>query len=613
MRDERTAHTYVLVRGVAVPPTQRDANTTQSSPLLLVSCNRPSQPGLLGAASLIMTFSFLTFFLFGAPCLLGGVLSFQAPAKLISSRLIQPTSLAVSPLFATSTTDIPPTRSAASSSSADSIASRAKRTTAFTDWARSNDIQIGGVSVEGGDVADGLGLVTTRDVKPGDVVVTVPTNVVLSVTSPGEYNRGARELFDDKNVYRDAPWWAQLSVQLNRYDKVNSIDLDSGIDMRGWLDSLPRTFDTPIHWSKGALEELQYTYLSSSIASQKRQWYDQYQTMMRGLGSSSPLQSMTFADFVWGAENARSRAFSGSYGGSAFNPLPYGLTILLVAAYVGLGIGSLEQAANGAAVVICGSILKDFVLPKLSKVQKYIICPFIDMSNHKGIGESGDVAFEYFGDAYSLSITNGPVAKGEELFISYGPRSNDQLLKYYGFVEENNPHDVYIMPQLREWDVSALEAACGRQFSAGRLAKLEKAGLLGFSGDGRTGDNDDDDAANTGGGVVVSRAGGIDGAIMQALRALVASDEEWDNAGEAIGNFAADGSGGPQTEQLARLTARTALEMELASKPTTIEEDKELLKRMDSKAMDVSVEEKMAVLFRIEKKKLLKETIDKLT
>jgi hypothetical protein len=34
---------------------------------------------------------------------------------------------------------------------------------------------------------------------------------------------------------------------------------------------------------------------------------------------------------------------------------------------------------------------------------------------------------------------------------------------------------------------------------------------------------------------------------------------------------------------------------------------------MDSKATDVSVEEKMAVLFRIEKKKLLKETIDKLT
>ena len=115
-------------------------------------------------------------------------------------------------------------------------------------------------------MAEGLGLVTTRDVKPGDVVVTVPTNIVLSVTSPGEYNRGARALFDDKNVYRDAPWWAQLSVQLNLYDKVNSVDLESGIDMRGWLGSLPRSFDTPIHWSDDTLKELQYPYLSNSIA-----------------------------------------------------------------------------------------------------------------------------------------------------------------------------------------------------------------------------------------------------------------------------------------------------------------------------------------------------------
>lgn len=36
-----------------------------------------------------------------------------------------------------------------------------------------------------------------------------------------------------------------------------------------------------------------------------------------------------------------------------------------------------------AALVICGSILKDFVLPKLNKTKKYVICPYIDMCNHK--------------------------------------------------------------------------------------------------------------------------------------------------------------------------------------------------------------------------------------
>ena len=182
---------------------------------------------------------------------------------------------------------------------------------------------------------------------------------------------------------------------------------------------------------------------------------------------------------------------------------------------------------------------------------------------------------------------------------------------YYGFVEENNPHDVYIMPQLREWNIQALEEACGRPFAAGRLAKLEKAGLLGFI-DGNSSEDDDDSAANRGGGVVVSRAVGIDPSIMQALRALVATDKEWEDAGEAIGNFAVENSGGPQTERLARLAARTALEIELASKPTTIKDDRELLKRMDSQLIASTYEEKLAVQFRIEKKMLLEECINQL-
>ena len=152
---------------------------------------------------------------------------------------------------------------------------RAKKTSAFTDWSTGNAIQLGGIGVSAGEVAGGLGLVAINDLKPGDIVVQVPTKMVLSVQSPGEYNRGARELFDDKSAYKDAPWWAQLSVQLNRYDKVNSKDMDSEIDMKGWLDSLPRKFDTPIHWSDDILAELQYDYLSDSVLTQRRQWAEQ--------------------------------------------------------------------------------------------------------------------------------------------------------------------------------------------------------------------------------------------------------------------------------------------------------------------------------------------------
>ena len=221
------------------------------------------------------------------------------------------------------------------------------------------------------------------------------------------------------------------------------------------------------------------------------------------------------------------------------------------------------------------------------------------------------VSFEFFGDAYSL-VSTGTVKQGSELSISYGTRSNDQLLQYYGFVEVDNPHDVYIMPPLREWNIDALEKAVGRTFSPGRLQKLDRVGLLGKTAKPDT-TSRGEDMVNPNGGVVVTRAAGIDPAVMIALRALVSSDNEWEDAGEAIGNFAAEGSGGPENERLARLAAKTALELEIASKPTTVQEDTELLKRIkSSKSMDLSAEDILPILFRMEKKKLLMEIIQTL-
>ena len=433
----------------------------------------------------------------------------------------------------------------------------------------------------------GLGLLAIQDVPSNSVVVTIPSSVALSVESPGDGpDDGSWEktLLDDRRALREVPWFAQFAVYLFSLDKVSSIKRNK--NMRSWLDSLPRSFDTPIHWTTASLNQLQYSHMPDAVARQEVEWKRLYDKL---LAAGTPaLKKMTYYDFAWGCECARSRAFSGGYSGSTFNPMTYVFTLLLVTVYVGLNLGTLEQAANGAALVVCASILNDFVLPKVFKKRKYVICPIIDMCNHKSVGYSGEVSFEFFGGAYSLAVSSG-VTKGTELYISYGTRSNDQLLQFYGFVEQDNPHDVYIMPPLREWDISALEAACGRQFSPGRLEKLERAGLLGntvaIDAEGSEG------AANPSGGVVITRAGGIDPAVMQALRALVSTDKEWGDVGEAIGNFADELSGGAENERLARLAARTAIERELASKPTTLKEDELMLATMRaSKSMDSSRE-----------------------
>ena len=251
----------------------------------------------------------------------------------------------------------------------------------------------------------------------------------------------------------------------------------------------------------------------------------------------------------------------------------------------------------------------------------------IDMTNHKSIGFQADVSFEYFTNAYSLATSKSSpvVSTGEQVYISYGARSNDQLLQYYGFIEKDNPNDVYVMPPIREWDVSKLEQACGRQFVSGRLATLDSVGLLGKmtgaeESDSNNNNNNNNNSnmdgfANPLGGVVLTAMQGIDPAFMQALRALVSTEKEWEAAGGMIGSFATENSGGTENEKCARLVAKTAIQLELTSKPTTLLEDMDkikgidLLERMDMGGRD----EILALMFRIEKKKLLTKCIETLT
>jgi hypothetical protein len=509
--------------------------------------------------------------------------------------------------------------------------SRSKRVSSLEEWAKeSAKIQIasGNLAIQpspstGSDA--GLGLVSKQRIEKGGVVVTVPAALALSMEIPRggpDDSSFMKTLVDDRSVFRSLPWYVQFAMYLFKLDKISSCkQMAAGeVDLRPWLDSLPRKFTTPLNWTPQQRKEwLQYSHMEESVDRQITYWKDLYETLLGSTNLNCP--GMTWEDFVWGCETSRSRAFSGGYTGAPFNPFIYAFTLVLVTAFVGLQLGTLEQAANGAALVFCGSILRDFVFPKFFRTQKYVICPVIDMCNHSSLATTANVAYEFFSSSYSLATTS-PVPGNSEIFISYGSRSNDQLLQFYGFVEWDNPHDIYVMPPLREWDIAALEKACGAPFAPGRLQKLDRAGLLGKSiGDVATllshtpqedfNSEEGTSEGNPRGGVVLSRAVGVDPAVIQALRALVSTDQEWQQAGESIGNFAAQVN--PENERKARLAARTAIEMEVSAKPTTLEEDRLLLKRCDSSKSGLQEEEeRIGLMFRIEKKKLLQEVIGKL-
>jgi hypothetical protein len=473
-----------------------------------------------------------------------------------------------------------------------------------------------------------------------DIVLSVPSSVALVVESSTRTTTDTTTTTSAASTATSTtknrivtPWYVKMALKLCTLDATSITDTTSmsttttttslPSSYQPWIQSLPRQFDTPFHWSETTIQQLQYPYLQNAIHRQRQEWQMYYQTYYvqqqhvhkNNNDNTSPF--ISYEHFVWGCECARSRAFAGSYSGSAYNPNIYLFTLALITLYVGGNFGTIEQAANGAAVVLAATILKDFVVPKLFQVKRYVICPMIDMTNHHSRKAQGEVAFEYFSNNYSLSIKSGTILQpNEQIFISYGTRSNDQLLQYYGFVESHNPHDVYVMSPIREWDISALEMACGRTFQPGRLQQLDSAGLLGptksnENDDETTNEDGDNKQDSTRDGVVLSRGIGLDPAILQALRVLVSTDDEWNTAGRSIGNFSIERN--RDNEQCARIVARTAIAMELSTKPTTIEEDIALLKQMDSMSrimVDTSNAERLALQFRIEKKRLLQETME---
>lgn len=48
--------------------------------------------------------------------------------------------------------------------------------------------------------------------------------------------------------------------------------------------------------------------------------------------------------------------------------------------------------------------------------------------------------------------------QGEQVFISYGTHGNDSLLQYFGFVERDNPHDRYTIPDISQSDPAVARA-----------------------------------------------------------------------------------------------------------------------------------------------------------
>ena len=299
---------------------------------------------------------------------------------------------------------------------------------------------------------------------PGELFVTLPRDAAL-VIDPLE--KCPIPDFVDGAYYKSCAWYVKMGLLMlaeRRRGKSSRVS--------GYIDQLPESIDTPVRWSTGELEELQSEKLKDAVGRQQAEWKRLYGELQ----SKGNCSGVSYDDFVWALENVRSRSFSGPYAGT---PIKDRLTMGGLLAAVGLTYAFVakiptESILNAGISVACFNLLYDLVLS--SRLKWYAMCPIIDSLNHSSRVASS-IEYEYFKDTFVVS-TESAYAEGDQVFISYGEKTNEQLVQYYGFVLEDNPHDSCVVTAEIGGQLLELEIMPNGQLTTETMKMLEGNGEL---------------------------------------------------------------------------------------------------------------------------------------
>ncbi|GAB5360846.1 hypothetical protein AAMO2058_000662300 [Amorphochlora amoebiformis] len=443
----------------------------------------------------------------------------------------------------------------------------------YTSWAEKVDIQGSKVAVKTLPGSLERGLYAEVDIAEGELVVGVPSSMILKVTSnPKE--RCPRGLVDEE-LWKTSPWYVKLAYVLLGKKKMRQ---------KEWvphLDALPTRFETPVHWEPTILNELQYDALIGQVNSQKEEFLRRFRDLKAtNVGIAKAVNA---EEFVWAMECVRSRSFMGPDGGDiqARNARQL-LVIALAIAFILKGGDTGRIIGSVAAASIFG-VASDLIVSQ--KRRQYVMPAFADMANHRSTANATKADINFWnGDVTVFAGT--PVKEGEQVYVSYGDKSNDALLQYYGFVEDNNPNDVYIVQKcpdkLRE--TSIVKNGIGEKAFDTTIRKMKEAGW---------GPNLES--------LLILASGDLAPASALMMNTLLSGNPN------TVSQWTDDLVKGTESalSEPAKQAMKELCGSELKAKPTTIEDDETLLKEMDNDESDSSRFRQLAIKFRISKKEIL--------
>mmetsp|Transcript_16150 Transcript_16150/g.48378 ORF Transcript_16150/g.48378 Transcript_16150/m.48378 type:complete len:452 (+) Transcript_16150:171-1526(+) len=421
-------------------------------------------------------------------------------------------------------------------------------------------------------VVDGIrGLAATRDIPTGAVVLSIPRSAALEVSMTRNESSWLPPDLVSPEFWAAADSGVRLALVLIAEKRLGSMS-----PRASWIAALPRTTDAPWRWLPADLLQLHYAPLQHKALEQRAEWKDAF----HGLQQTTPGTNITSTEFYWALEMVKSRAFwAPEPGNGSWMEFVNKTATILILLLLGASVG--ERYKTFVWLLALGVIgLGMFRGYQETTQQDLCIVPAIDMANHAASLDVVNVeaGWHAFYMRFQATATQ-PIAEGAQVWNHYGPRNNDNLLQWYGFVADANPFDTYTL----EGMVGRVRAL--QHVAPSRLQLLSDQGLQAALDQ-----------------VVVTRAG-FPNSARPALRLLFAPPEV------AAGSTAATWQQ-PLPEKMERHVNEVMIELlkaERDSKLTTLQEDMALQGGPD--AIQMGPRMALALQFRIQKKKLLADAI----
>lgn len=355
---------------------------------------------------------------------------------------------------------------------------------ALNNWLTTAGVSLHCVQI-GSDQHGSRGLYATREIFPGDVILTIPHSAALvAPKNPGSVTELSLFRDLDERFWKQATWYTRLAILL-----LDHALRPNPSHFHSYIAALPKNPNTGLNAAhflgiEQVASQLRPFRLDRSLRQLYKQTLSEFCSFQNALPAHSA-SSVSINDYIWALSTVFSRAF-----GCPLHPT---------------NPGASENKLGGG-------IAPHFTPFTPVPPGDFALFPALDMANHSvRVGTTLQISEKSPYLAYDL-VAGCTVGNREQVFVSYGSKCNDDLLLFYGFVESNSPANCVEESDILQWisTVAKLDADLEHEcpLSKRRIDELRRRGLFPPSV------------------AVVFTPDALDTTLMQLLRVAVATEDE---------------------------------------------------------------------------------------